>query len=529
MPRTIVIDESVFDRINRGNATVAEVLSKMHHFENCEFWVTRELYDRMRTNADERLLSDLGVRWHLTDSYFDRDPGMRGHVNRLPHGTWRTAALVIERARELRKDVQLMTTYQEFADEFNRYYGNVVKETPRIARPGRPEGVNRFGTGYDYNQARRLLGLKPLNITNDGKIVVTDKAVARRGPEVEPINEMGPSAVAQAKFNGVEVGLRILNYGMEKINDHIQRKRYDEAWAKLEPAVRQQLDYDPTRGVLILAVYSIRQKVGAENESPLQHLPEFQYIVPAYGYTKEDALANLRSTPQLRPAGPAEMSSNEIVWVPPKQAVDVKKLRVPFPSLGVGTFVEGRPKLLQVRWKGRSGFDDDGSTTLSVPARLKPKFLILRPPDEIQWFWNGSHHAKELDINYEPPKQISVYVTREDFLFVPFIDVDGTNACMVVAADNDTEQLFQNTSQTKDNLNQLGSYEMQRVRWVAQDDLLVERWFQQESSRGWSAPPRLGSGRHIVRAPAPTAVPHGIRVPPKLRAVPHPGRQRAAV
>ena len=495
MPRTIVIHESVFDQINRSNATVAEVLSKMHHFEKCEFWITADTDRRMKTDADRRLLSDLGVRASafsimppagsgvkptVTQEVLDRHLGKH-----LPHGRLETGALVVTLSKDLRKDVELMTTDAEFANAFGRYYGKVVAETPRLIRNSSSNGVDPNGKGYDYNQARRMLGLKPLTITTGGKITPTKAPVAGRGPEVKPIQESGPSPVGQAVFNGVAVGLKIVDFGVQKINDYVQRKRYDEAWAKLEPSVRKNLADDPTRGVLILAVYSTKQKVGAEHDSPLQHTPEFQAINTAYGYTKEDALANYNSTAQANPAGYGKPSASEIVWVPPAQAPNVKDLPTPFPKMGLATFVAGRSKLLDVRWRGVSGFEDDGSTSLSVPAGMKPKFLILKPPDDIGFFWNGKWRTKVLDINWEVPEHINGPVPESHMAYVPFVEVDRrwgyASACMVYPADNDTAQLFQRTSPTKDNLNQLSQYRLQLLRWVEDENLELNRHFFREA------------------------------------------------
>ncbi len=489
--RIIVLDESVFDQINRGNQSVAKVLRNLI-LEDPEFWVTAQLRTLLTTEADQRLLRDLDVHSPAEDYYAgSRGDGRRGdvvmerYVERLPAHARTTGALVIRLSRDRRQDAELMTADRAFSDAFNRYYGKVVQGTPQLTTirgdrvPGDIRGV------YDYNQARRLLGLRQLLITTDGRIVRRPPPAALPTPP-KPIATLEPSPKGNAKFQAARIGLDAVNYFMQRFNDTIQQRRFTEAWAKQEPVVRQQLEEDPTLGALILVFYSKRQKVGAENDSPLEHVPVFQYIDPAYGYTREDALARYRRRPQLRPAGTGELIMDDSQFIPPKQAVDVTKLPTPFPALGLATFVAGQAEVLGVKWRGRSGFDETSATSLDVPAGVRPLFLILQPPDRMT-AWNGDWPMSvDIDIGHEYPAGIgpAMHLLPP----VPVVELDawynlisgGTSACMAYPASNVTALLFQRTGPTKDNNNQLRNYRMELLRWVEPENILLLRYFPAE-------------------------------------------------
>jgi hypothetical protein len=286
----------------------------------------------------------------------------------------------------------------------------------------------------------------------------------------------------------VQLGFQGANLIIQAINDRIQARRMKEYWDKLEPNIAARLRDDPSLGVLIVVYYSRRQKVGAENESPLEHVTVFQSIVPAYGYIKSEALRALATRPPgISAVGEGELLS-ESHFIPPRQPVDVRKLSTPFPKLGLATFVPGREKLQGVRWRGILGFDDLSETKLNVPAGMTARFLYLDPPSEIRWFDGSIKYDTEIDRAWISPAEVAQPILFSSYL--PVIELDTTNwllkpiypkrAGMVFPADAATARLFQTTPPTKDK-GALRNYpNMHLVRWVRPEDVRLLRNFRIE-------------------------------------------------
>jgi hypothetical protein len=67
MSSIIVIDHTVIDTINHGNADAAAQLKK-HRDARGEIWMTNEIYRMLaRVQANERLMKDIGVRYPEKD------------------------------------------------------------------------------------------------------------------------------------------------------------------------------------------------------------------------------------------------------------------------------------------------------------------------------------------------------------------------------------------------------------------------------------------------------------------------------
>ncbi len=482
-----IIDKSIIEQINLGNAEAATRFKRVIDAKH-EVWMTYEDDRYFRTiPANRRFVNDLNIQSPLRDDDYDNNWWYRMVLDTIPAGSAKTAALALS------KKGRVMTMEPRFAQAF-RPYGELedMSSVDRIS----PRGVLP-----DYNRARRLMKLPELNISYSGNIIdpppagtgAPPKVVGSGGgnngnkdendkqqnqhvtveypnPKVQPGISPGPDAAMQL---AASIGLQAINWRIQQINDNIQKKRLEERWAKLKPAVEAQLQQEPTWGVLIMVYYSRRRKQGAENDSPMEFVAEFQDIVPLYGYTVEDAMQREWQTSTVRTGKPAandyESTTN---WWPPKQQVDVSQLPTPFGKYGIGTFAPGEAVLTKVKFSGYAGFDDRmiSREEVSVPAGVAPRFFILQPPDEINFLWNGSYRSVDIDYTMVYPSHVAdADLTHTP---VPCVDLDSrvnpnsARAAMVFPVDNATRRLFQGTSPTQDDNGMLAQYSMSLVRWV---------------------------------------------------------------
>jgi hypothetical protein len=149
----------------------------------------------------------------------------------------------------------------------------------------------------------------------------------------------------------------------------------------------------------------------------------------------------------------------------------VTALRTPFPAIALATFGAGRARLQHVAWGGVTGFDDEQELSLSVPADVRPRFLVLRVPSTISWF-HGRMQSSSVPVTSR---------TAADGSSIPVVDLDpvlgwDVTAACVFPADRATDRLFGTTPATHDNLGQLRSYtNFRKARWVRPENVRVLR------------------------------------------------------
>ena len=187
------------------------------------------------------------------------------------------------------------------------------------------------------------------------------------------------------------VALGGVNWAIQGINDYIQQKHVKEQMDKLQPTIDDTLNNNPTLGVLVAAHFQKEEKMGAENETPLDNVSVFQYISYEYGITEELARKRMSSTPEIGPAGYGKPFS-QTKWIPPKQPPSAEDLPTPFQRSALATFVPGLEELVAVKFSMAAGFDDKmrSRISLSVPKGFEARFIIMWPPDEVRYRWDGT-------------------------------------------------------------------------------------------------------------------------------------------
>jgi hypothetical protein len=156
------------------------------------------------------------------------------------------------------------------------------------------------------------------------------------------------------------------------------------------------------------------------------------------------------------------------VWIPPVVPAGVGAIRKPFPSVAVGRFAAGRTTLQDVEWGGITGFDDEGTSSLSGNGT----FLVLQVPRRLHFF-NG-------------PTLVDVTIPVEERTAnvggsIPVVNLDpivpgNVSAACLFPVDDATDALFAAAAPTRDNLDQLGIYtNFHKVRWARPENIEVVR------------------------------------------------------
>jgi hypothetical protein len=424
-------------------------------------------------------------------------------------------------------DAELLSMDAPFRGEFAKLGGKVAPESLSLG-----SAKNKVPS---HMEGRRLMRLPALNISMEGEILpkpapppgpppkVTPSAGSANSPKPgggssspstqggtsssstpgggksptkayegvadrTPIHEGGPSARGEAIAGGMQLGFQGVNLIIQAINDSIQAGRVKAAMAKLEPAIAAKLHDDPSQGVLIVVRYSRREKVGAEVESPLEHVAVFEGIDVGYGYTESEALYNLGSTPRISAVGSGQ-TLFERHFIPPTRPLDAMQLHTPFPKIGLATFVPGRERLQDVRFRGIWGFDDASETKLKVNPGTTPQFLFLEAPTSVAFFNGRMRMETDIELAWMYPAELSATPVKSA-LTLPFVELDTTNwlfrpffptrAGMIFPADAATARLFQTTSPTGDK-GTLPYPNMHLVRWVRRENVRLLRDFRLES------------------------------------------------
>jgi hypothetical protein len=519
MGRTLLIDRTVIDQLNSGNAAVARVIKSLP--PRSAIWISHELYASLNP-AEQRMVNDLGVNYpnadqHYLASYRIRSDARLRHTLAMnpsaldavtPEYEMTVASAEAHHAELMTFDTKLSNVYRQFTG------ARIVPEMASISAVNAPK---------NYNTGRQVLGLRPLLVSPDGtvhqtrmpakpvNIKVGDKTLgyvnedgdfiksdgprtksgarttanitAQAGDQLEPVQEYGPSAAGEAKFQGATLAFRGVNFVLQKINGAIQARRFDAMWKGMQPFVQQKLDDDPQLGALLLIYYSQAQ---GDAESAIEPVQVFQTIGVGYGFTPDDALRDYASRPQVGIGG----NVGDKIWLKPKEPADVSRLRLPFGTTvaGLATFVPGKEKLVRVKFGGRAGFDDKMSSreTLDVPGGMTPRFYYLWPPDEVSYFdgkyitvsvgWTFSDDADEsnADIDFTLKTWSGIPVVKLDSAINPSTWFgDGATAAMVWPADNSTANLFQSASPTGDNYGFLAGQSLGPMRWVRPEFIRV--------------------------------------------------------
>ncbi|QIG96813.1 PIN domain-containing protein [Bradyrhizobium sp. 6(2017)] len=520
---TILLDKNVITNVARGDVATAEALKRILASGE-HVYIAHAAYNELVRDSPihlrmsyEMLLKDLHITTPPAGASSIKDRG-DFHADNITHvpargkpgqireygrrdSTTPGDAFVAAEAKAL--NARLWTLDENLAKR---------AQNLGVTNLGGVSGIKSRNNPESIAQARKLMGLKPLSMlqssvkpSKDGSsppsggttkatsskggsasppssgATTTSKGggasgaktkitTAEVGPPIEPVQEHGPSASGDAKFQAATLMFDGVNFVLQKINDRIQRQRFEAEWSRLAPEVRRRLDADPQLGAIVLISY---WKDQGDVNSAIDTVAVFQNIQVGYGLTPDDARRDAYSQSSRWTGGFTNVGDQ--IWLKPKAPPDIKRLKLPFDCTiaGLATFVPGKEKLVRVKFSGKAGFDDKmhSREVLSVPAGMTPRFFYLWPPDKIRYFqerwitlevdWEMSNDA---DVRYGDvdPFSSGVPVVKLDSWYNPY----NATAAMVWPADNSTANLFQTAGKTQDNLALLSVQMIGPLRWV---------------------------------------------------------------
>jgi hypothetical protein len=449
MPRTITLDKSAIQELNKDNKDLAKVFTDQYRvnlatIDSPHYQMAESEYQKLNP-AEKQLADDLHVRhlsYNTSAMGSTRDlpnvDGVARYIEQLDPGVFKTVAPQHEDTVRLAWGGELLTFDPQLATTYNRLTARLPTSvwTPRGLVPELANVAASNKPPIFYDAARKNLALQPLNITPDGAVhptpgytrvkmggktvgwVTPDKegfVVAEGGPRTEggarttkkidrvvgdPITapmEFGPSANGEAAMGGIVLVLQGINYLLSKINGPIQQRRFEAAWNRRKAAVEQRLNEDPQLGAMIFVYYS--SYVTGE-ASVIDGGMAFQDIQIAYGFTQDEALRAYRAQDIIVAAGPGNQTGDQI-WIKPRAPLDIRKLQLPVGTTvaGLGTFVPGKEKMVRVTYRVLGGFDDTALSReeLDVPKGFMPRFYYLWPPKCISYVYNGAARQRDVD------------------------------------------------------------------------------------------------------------------------------------
>ena len=488
---TILVDKNVITDIARGNAAVSVALTRI--LESGErVYIARAAYNELLRDSPiqlrmgyELLLKDLKLTTapagasSITDrgNFLADNPekGQPGSVKEYGKGNAKDRpadAFVAAEAKAL--NARLWTLDETFAKKAKSLGIDLARECQIKGKSGTE----------DIFQARRLMGLKPLSILQtkaapgkggpssppSGGAGTTETTTSEVGTPIEPVQEHGPNARGDAKFQAATLAFQGIDFVLQKINSAIQARRFEAEWSRWLPEVTRRLNADPQLGALVLISYSKDQ---GDPESAIDTVTVFQGIQVGYGLNVDDALRDAQSQPRMA-AGRSDVGDR--IWIKPRAPMDINRLKLPFGATiaGLATFVPGKEKLVRVKFSARAGFDDRmfSKDALNVPGGMKPRFYYLWPPDKINYFQFGRWQTTEVDWDMSQDADVSYGDVAAFFPGVPAVQLDSSinpysaTAAMVWPADNSTANLFQVADATEDVNGLLSGQGIGPLRWV---------------------------------------------------------------
>jgi hypothetical protein len=287
-------------------------------------------------------------------------------------------------------------------------------------------------------------------------------------PDMRGLHVGGPSARGSARVAGIYVAFMGANLILNTINDQIQQRRAQDALDRIEPTVRQLRREHPDHGVLLLFHYT---QIEAPPDSLIQPGAVFGHIEIGHGQSRPEARAQWQAEPKVRPGlGPGSQERTQEVWLPPLMAPSVANLHTPFPKAALARFAPGRAVLQDVQWGGVSGFDDEGTTSLSVPSGVTPTLLVLRVPRQLVFF-NG---RARVDVDIPIVTRPAASGGSVDAVNLDPVMWGNVAAVCVFPADEASAAIFAGARATHDTLGQLDRYvNFDRARWVRPKNLEV--------------------------------------------------------
>lgn len=311
MSQTILIDANVITHLNHGSQKAADALRKLMN-SGAMIYISQQAYNEL-TSQPGKMVGGVGPdlpRTAVANKMLIQDLGIK--IAPAPPGssiiyTRHKRAPVLSKSdlETAAAAFEIKAKVWSFDRAFRENPANVEKSLGIQVAPESSVAydADALMQTRDYRTARKLMGLATdFEISVGGRIqkIPPKKPPSKKGggggggggiPAGTPPDLNTPGARGQKIGDGIELGLKGVNFIIQKINDKIQADRMKESWARIQPEIERRLANDSSTGVLIIVQFGRREKQGAEHESPLEHTSRFIGIDTEYGLTESEAWA----------------------------------------------------------------------------------------------------------------------------------------------------------------------------------------------------------------------------------------------
>ncbi|HUQ92475.1 MAG TPA: hypothetical protein VM120_12415 [Bryobacteraceae bacterium] len=320
-----------------------------------------------------------------------------------------------------------------------------VKVAPECSLPIKHEAP------ADYRVGRELMKLPPVEIALNGTVTNRNPpggggsgippGTIKGGPAVS----MPPNPRAEAIGGGVVLLFEGINLVFNKINDHIQKKKIEEALAKEQNLIAKARAAKPNQGILLLFTMRYTQPLP---DSVIKPGAEFLYLRWGQGATQDQARMEALKEGAIGPGLLKDQSlTTQEAWIAPIQKGGVTEIQTPFPIVAIGKFwmpKERKAEFQNVKFDWIEGFDDNWQTSREVPGNLEPEFMILRPPAEVHWHnRNGKQPVRVPLVQRDTANGNKITVVDLD----PY-SLGSAAAAMIFPLNEDAKVTFESTQAT---------------------------------------------------------------------------------
>jgi predicted nucleic acid-binding protein len=494
MAETVILDTNVLKHISQGSQPIADALNRRLKAGD-QVWIARAAYNELIDGAATKqmagqyreMLKDLNIKVAESGPMADRINFMADNIQREPapntpgqikeYGSKAAAtrpgdAFIAAQAKAL--NAKLWTIDGKFVA---RAKAMNIATVPECSLPG-------AGGLEDPDAGRRRLGLNPKPIGSNGQVLplsgggggggggsddgthsvvgVADNTV----PEFVP-----PSAKGQATIAGIQLAFEGVNFVLNLINDHIQKKKVNEALDRVKGTIAALRTGNPRLGVLLIFFY-LQIEAG---DSIIKPGATFSSLTWGKGVTSDEARRDAFSEPTISTApGPNQRKFSQEIWIPPLERTSVTTAKCPFKPIALGRLVlnRNRAKFQLVSFSFLGGFDDVFEKTVDLPEDTNADFAILKSPQEVHWYNLSGKQSMSIPlIDAKTPNGSSLSVVDLD-PWTPF----HAKAAMVFPVDELAETIFDMVSPT-DGYQALPNYvNLGMIRWIRPENIDLVRF-----------------------------------------------------
>jgi len=487
MDQPILLDKNVVTSISRHNMPAAQALTRYLE-SGTPVYISRAAYDELVTRAQtlkqggeyEWLLRDARISIAPSGSMADRVDVYADNIQHQP-GPNQPRLKEYSRREDTSKpgDVFVVAQAKAINARLWTFDTKVINAAPVRGVPLAAEcSIGDLSGVEDVAVARRLLGLNPREIGADGKPLPKPGggggggapgtySVVGVADNSQP-ETAGPSPKGVATIAGIQLAFEGVNFVLNLVNDHIQKKKVADALEKIKPQVARERMENPRMGILLLFYYVQHQ---APEESIIKPGGAFDHLTWGKGATRDEAIEDIFRTPSISSGtGPNESKFSREVWIPPLQKSKVTIAKCPFPPVAIGRFflgVSNQVKFQLVEFSILGGFDDLFEKSIKLSANANAEFAILKPPAQLSWFNINGRHLVDV------PLKTGKTANGND---ITVVDLDpwspfNAKAAMVFPIDEWTEEIFATVGPT-DNYFPLSAYvNFNMIRWIRPENI----------------------------------------------------------